>query len=226
MDPLSITVATIAIIQSISSTYNAIQHLKGLPKAFNEVGQDLPLVRETLDLARSQLQASTLDESTKKAIEPIIKGCKDKASALNDIFQEIDKKKKHDKEAKDWPALVSFYRTLLLRLGKAHRVETLMQGILKDLKGLAVHQLFKVATKAQIDKLESAINKLSEAEPSLPDSEFESNGTNVSQRIGDGGKGWQFNAMGGTLTNRFGPEFNATGNMSFGTDFMNLMKDP
>ena len=107
-------------------------------------------VRETQDLARSQLRASILDESTKKAIAPIIKGCKEKASALNDIFQEIDRKKKHDKEAKDWPALVSFYRTLLLRLGKAHRVETLMQDILNGLKGLVVHQLFKVATRHRL----------------------------------------------------------------------------
>lgn len=101
MDPLSITVATIAIVQTISSTYDTIQRLKGLPKAFKEVGQELHLVKETLDLVRSQLQASSLDDSTQKAIEPIIRGCQEKAIALNGIFQEIEKKKKTDKKAKD-----------------------------------------------------------------------------------------------------------------------------
>ncbi|KAF4633629.1 hypothetical protein G7Y89_g4494 [Cudoniella acicularis] len=225
MDPLSLTVATIAIVQTISSTYNAIRHLKGLPKAFKEVAQDLLLVKETLDLARSQLEASTLDESTQKAIEPIFKSCQEKASALSDIFQEIEKRKKQGREVKDWSTLVSFYRTLMLRMGKTHRVEALMQGMLKGLRALAVHQLFMVATKAQVEKLEKAIRKLSEIEPSLPDSEFETNSTNYTQNISEGGKGNQFNAAGGSQKNVLGHEFNATGSMNFVTNHQSISAD-
>ncbi|KAE9379661.1 hypothetical protein N431DRAFT_160884 [Stipitochalara longipes BDJ] len=226
MDPINITVATINLVQAISSTYNAIQHLKGLPKAFKEVGQELSLVKETLDLVHSQLQASTLDESTQKAIEPILRSCQEKTIALNEIFQEIDKRKKNDKEVKDWSALVNSYRTMMLRLGKAHRVEVLMQGILNGLRGLAVNQLFKLATKAQMGKLEEAIQKLSEVEPSIPDSDFEPNSTSFTQNVSEGGKGNMFNSVGGPQTNKFGHEFHATGNQNFGMDFMNnLMKD-
>jgi hypothetical protein len=228
MDPLSLIASTLTIIQSISSTYNFIQHIKGLPNAFKEVGQELPLVKETLDLVRSQFQASCLDDSSQKAIEPIIRGCHEKIKALNEIMQEIEKKKKkkkNDKNANDWSALVSSYRTMMLRMGKAHRVEVLMQGILSGLKGLAVHHLFLGATKAQVDKLEDAIQRLSEVEPSLPDSDFESSGTTFTQAVGDGGKANMFNAVGGPMTNKFGNEFNAAGPMHFGTDFMNcLMK--
>jgi hypothetical protein len=228
MDPLSITVATITLIQSISSAYNVIQHLKGLPKTFNEVGENLSLAKKTLDLARTQLEASALDKSDKEAFEPVIKRCEESASALSDIFQKIREKTEHDKEAKDWSAIVLFYRSQVLKFGtaaKAHRVESLMQSILKDLQNLAVNHLFKVATKSDVDSLESAIKKLSEmerAEPSLPDSDFDSN-TNISQTISGQGKGNQFNNTGGTQTNHTGPEFNAKGDQNFGENFMKAL---
>lgn len=239
MDPLSITVATITLIQSITSAYNVIQHLKGLPKTFNEVGENLPLAKKTLDLARSQLEASALDKADKEAFQPVIKRCEESASALNDIFQKIKEKTEHDKEAKDWSAIVLFYRSQVLNFGtaaKAHRVESLMQSILKDLQNFAVNHLFKVATKSdvdslkndiksQIDGLESAIKKLSEmerTEPSLPDSDFDSN-RNISQNISGQGKGNMFNNMGGTMTNHTGPEFNAQGNMSFGESLIKAL---
>lgn len=224
MDPLAAIASIMAIVQTLSSSYNAIKQLKGLPKAFKEVGQQLPLVKETLDIVRQQIQASSLPDATRKAMDPSIRECQGNINALNDIFQDIEKK--NDKKTTEWAALVNTYRTMLLRLGKAHRVETLMQSMLNSLKALAIHQLFMVATKAQVGKLEAAIRELSEVEPSLPDSDFEAGTSNFGQSIGSGGSGNMFNAVGGPMTNKFGNEFNATGNMSFGTDFMNaLMKN-
>ncbi|KAF7556987.1 hypothetical protein G7Z17_g1065 [Cylindrodendrum hubeiense] len=188
MDPLSITAATIAIIQSISSTFDIIKHLKGLPKAFKEVGQSLPLVREILELAHSELQATAPDESVNQAIEPVINSCQEKAKALSDIFDELYKAKKHEKDAKEWSAFAIFYRKTVLRVGKSYKVETLMKDLLNSLKALAIHQLFKMATQGLTKKLENAIKKLSEVEPSLPDSDFEIKGTNVTQNISDSGK--------------------------------------
>jgi hypothetical protein len=225
MDPLSITAATITIIQTISSTYNAIQSLKGLPKAFKEVGQELPLVEETLELVRCHLQTPNIDESAQKAIEPIIKSCQEKTNALNEIFKEIDKRKKNDKEAKDWADFVSSYRTAMLRMGKAHRVEVLMKGILDGLRGLATHQLFTLATKAQVDKLEDAIKKLSKVEPSLPDSDFESNSPSFTQNVSADGDGKMFNSVGGPQNINFGTEFKANGDQHFGMDFMKYLKE-
>ena len=85
MDPLSIIASIIAIIQAISSTHKAIQHLKGLPKEFNEVNQNLPLVQDTLGLVHDRLKVVDLDESSKKTIGPIVSGCKEKAKKLRDI---------------------------------------------------------------------------------------------------------------------------------------------
>src|SRR5271154_6676870 len=108
MDPVSIIVSTITVVQAVSSTYKAIQHLRGLPKAFNEVNQSLPLVKETLEAARSQLLGAPLDEASAKAIEPVIKVCEEKAHALLALFQKIDNGKK---DAKDGWAL-EVYRTI------------------------------------------------------------------------------------------------------------------
>ncbi len=214
MDPLGVIASTIAIIQAISATYKAIQHLKGLPREFDEVNQDLPLVQDTLDLAHHQLEATDLDESSRKAIGPVVSGCREKAKKLQDIFEKVGR------DAKDGSVL-DFYRATLLRLGKAHRVETLMQDILEGLKALAVNRLFRTATQSQMAKLEKAIDKLSHVESSVPDSAFESSGTNVTQNVAQGGAGNQAVSSRGQMENVFGNQFNSGGgNMTFGMEFM------
>ncbi|KAF4335794.1 ankyrin repeat [Fusarium beomiforme] len=175
MDPLSVIASTIAVIQAISSTYKAIQHLRGLPNEFNEVNRSLPLAKNTLDLARDQLQDMALDELSKKALQPLVSGCEEKAKMLQDVFEKVEK---GIKSAKDGSVL-DFYRTSLLRLGKAHRVETLMRGILKDLDALATNQLFKTATQSQMVQLKEAVDRLSNVESSVTDSELEDPGSNI-----------------------------------------------
>jgi len=179
------------------------------------VNQNLPLVQNTLDLAYGQLQGVDMDESFKKAIGLIVSGCKEKAEKLQDIFTKLG-------SAKDG-SILDFYRTTLLRLGKAHRVETLMQDILKGLKALAANHIFKTATQSQMAKLEEAINKLSHVESSVPDSDFESFGTHVNQNIADGGTGNQaVNTGAGSMKANFGGyNFDsAGGTMNIGMDIM------
>lgn len=218
MDPVSVIVSIINVVQAISSTYEAIQHLRGLPKAFTEVNQSLPLVKETLEAARSQLLGVPLDEASAKAIELVTKGCEEKANALLDIFQKIDNGKKDAKNG----GVFEFYRTIVIPLGKAHRVEALMQDILKGLKKLAINQLFKTATQSQIAGLEEAIQGLSKVEPSVPDSDFEDSGTlNVTQNVAQGGTGNQAVNREGKQENVFGNQFNTSGGgMNFGMDFL------
>ncbi|RYP51033.1 hypothetical protein DL768_003533 [Monosporascus sp. mg162] len=167
MDPLSAIASTIALVQAISSTYKAIQHLRGLPEEFNEVNRHLPLAQDTLGLAREQLQGLALDESSKEALQPLVCGCEEKAKMLQAIFEKFEKGVRNAKEG----SVLDFYRISVLRLGKAHRVETLMQGILRDLDALATNQLFRTATRSQMAELKEAINQLSKVESSVPDSD-------------------------------------------------------
>ena len=215
MDPLSITASTLTILQTISAAFDAIRQVKGLPKAFKEVGRNLALVTETLGLASAQLESAALKDSARKTIGDVVRSCNEKAASLSEIFQELNRRKEHDKN-KNWSSLVSFYRSMLLRLGKAHRVETLMQGILDSLKVLAIHKVFQTACEQQIQKLESASKQLSEVEPSLHDSEWDQGGRTVTQNIASGGTGHLITNDTGTQSNVFGNQFTASGDMNFG----------
>ncbi|RYP60682.1 hypothetical protein DL771_010422 [Monosporascus sp. 5C6A] len=212
MDPLSVITSTIAVVQAISSSYKAIQHLRGLPDEFNEVNRNLPLAQDTLGLARDQLQGLSLDKSSKEALQPVVCGCEEKAKMLQAIFQKVEKGVKNAKDG----SVLDFYRTSVLRLGKAHRVETLMQGILKGLDALATNQLFRTATQSQMAELKEAIDQLSNVESSVPDSDFENLGTN-SQHIASGGTGFQSNITGQDhkINSGSGKLFNAQ-TMNFG----------
>jgi len=213
MDPLSVIASTIGIIQAISATYNTLQKLRGLPNEFEEVNRYLPLAEETLSLACKQLEGQALDESSKKTLEPLVSDCRDKAEMLQKIFKKVEEKAKSANEG----SALHFYRMSLLRLGKAHRVETLMHGILKGLDALATNQLFRTATESQIAKLEEAIGEMSKRESSVPDSDLE-NGMN-SQYISSGGTGYQSNISGEDhkIVSGSGRQYNA-GTMHFGTE--------
>ncbi|KAJ6438047.1 MYB DNA-binding domain-containing protein [Purpureocillium lavendulum] len=138
------------------------------PNEFNEVNRHLPMAQETLGLARDQLQGRTLDESSKKAFQPLVIGCEEKAKKLQGVFEKVEKGVQSAKDG----SVLDIYRTSLLRLDKAHRVETLMRGVLKGLDALATTQLFRTATQSQVALLRDAIEQLSNLESSVPDSDF------------------------------------------------------
>ncbi|KAK2590898.1 hypothetical protein QQS21_011410 [Conoideocrella luteorostrata] len=202
MDPLSIVASTIAIIQATATAYKAIQDLRGLPKEFNEVSRNLPLAEDTLPLVRAQLEGETLNEPSTTALEPFIFGCETKAKKLRDILRSIE-----IRVAKDGSVL-EVYRTSLLRLGKAHRVEALMKDILSDLNALATNQLFRTTTTNLTARLNEAIHKLSEVVSSVPDSDFEGS-KSFNQTIASSGTGYlaetQFNNPGS------GQQYNVSG---------------
>jgi hypothetical protein len=225
MDPLSITAATLAIIGGISKTYNIIKDLKGLPKAFKEVGENLNLVKETLDLAHAQFQADNIKVSVQKAINPILAECHDKAELLKKIFKQIEAKMGSDEDTKEWATLIGWYRKAL-RMSKANRVEELMKGILEGLEVLATFQIFNTAAQAtaQTEKLELAIKKLAEVDPSLSDSDPEAGGDDF-KLIVNGER-----ATGNLYSNKYGEmvvgtQFrNEKGDMKFGTDYLALLE--
>ncbi|KAF4990846.1 hypothetical protein FGRMN_8227 [Fusarium graminum] len=205
-----------ALIDAILSTYNKIRDVKGLPKAFEEVAQNLPLAKETLEIAQRQLQQNNPTDNERRVVEPIIKSCQEKIEALNLIFTKIEKKKEQDADGKDWSTLLKFYHNVVVPMGKAHRVETLMSDMMNKLRVLAIHQTFKTAARPQIEKLEEAIEELSQVEPSLPDSEFETSGSNINQTINDRGNG--FLCTGGCMENNLGNMFKADRDMNLDND--------
>lgn len=201
MDPLSITASIIGIISGISATSKTIKTIKGLPKAFDEVRKDLPLVLGILRSAQnSLLDGQEITDDEKNAIVAVLQPSRDKAEELKRILDDVQAGCEKDKDAKDWTRIRTAYRTAL-RGVKASRIELLMIDILEGMKKLALSQVFKSATQHDVQTLEKAIHNLSKVEPSLPDSEF---GTDrqihATQHIATGAIGQQPNVQGGTNT--------------------------
>jgi hypothetical protein len=206
MDPLSIVASTLAIVGAISTSYKTIKKISGLPDAFAEVGNQLPLVDRILLAIKRRLRSGP-DQSMEEeaAIAAKLKECEDKFAKLAKIFEALEKKVPRDtgtasdaaKAGIPWEKARAAYRSVLAGV-KANRVETLMQSILESLDMLARLQIFEAATREGVKALEDAIKKLSSGvPPSLEDSEMEgSEGITASQNVESGGKGQQNNAIG------------------------------
>lgn len=143
----------------------------------------LPLAEDTLRLVRNQLEGQTLDEPSKTALGPCVSGCEAKAKKLRDIFKNVE-----NGLAKDGSVL-EFYRASLLRLGKPHRVETLMKDMLRDLDSLVTNQLFRAAPQSLLTRLKEAIDQLAAVVSSVPDSDLDSS-RSFNQTIRAGGTGY------------------------------------
>ncbi|KAF9869242.1 hypothetical protein CkaCkLH20_13287 [Colletotrichum karsti] len=215
MDPLSITASTLAVIQSLIAAFEAIRHIKGLPKAFNNVGESLPLVKETLELAQEVLCEENPDDAVKRETAKTLQDCQKKAKVINSIFKNIEEGRKKEKDAKDWSFFSRFYREKVLPMGKAHKVEKLMEQVLAKLKILGINQIFRARAdfQSQVEKLSSAIRALSEVEPSLEDSEFDAAATNYTMNVSDYGRGLMATGENANVT--MGDRFEAAGSMNF-----------
>ncbi|CAN9172024.1 unnamed protein product [Alternaria alternata] len=205
MDPLSITASIIGIIGGVSATYKIIRTVKGLPKAFDEVQNDLPLVLRTLRSAQDRLcDDQEITEDERNDVVAILQPIHDKAQELQRVFDEVKKECENDKDSNDWVKVRSVYHKALRGM-KASRVEQLMKDILGGMKKLALSQAFKSASQHDMktleETLEKAIRDISNVEPSLPDSEFDNDGQIfASQQNAPGAISQQNNVQWGTNT--------------------------
>lgn len=196
MDPLNIIASVIAICGAITKTYETIDKITGLPKAFDQVQKDLPFVRNILDRAQERLNNSEPTDDQRKAILAVAKPCDDKAKELKRIFDELETKCKQDQDVKSWARVRLLYREAL-RGVKAHRVESLMNDILKGVEKLAWNEVFRLAMQEDLEGIQKAIEELSKVQPSLDDSEFDTIGTiHAGQTVAQGATAQQNNSQG------------------------------
>jgi hypothetical protein len=101
--------------------------------------------------------------------------------------------------------VVSVYKSVVAKLGKKGRVETLMDSILKDLGVLVAYKVFQASTQKHVEDLDKARKELAKVTPSLADSEFDEKGGNATQISGRD----QFNTWGDNAKTIFGSNFEA-----------------
>jgi hypothetical protein len=163
------TVANIiAVTETCIALYNAIKDIDGLPAAFKEVDNRLPLINHTLTLLKP-LAASIPPGEEANAVQKVLEACEKKSKNLREIFQAIQKKSQGR-------PILEVYRKIVLKL-KSEKVETLTSNILRDLQTLDTYTVLKGAVSAVAEDLKKAQEDLATVEASLPDSSSEDFGT-------------------------------------------------
>ncbi|KAL1964900.1 hypothetical protein VTN77DRAFT_6253 [Rasamsonia byssochlamydoides] len=155
--------SVVAILDAVKTVYESLKDTRGLPQAFREVDQRLPLVQDILRTAERQINDGNPDEESCNAMKRAVELCRDKAERLETLFQKV--------ALKSDASILERYRSAVRMLRKGNRVEVLMRGILEDVQLLAGDRAIKGATEAQVAKLGEAINDLStiSSSSSLPD---------------------------------------------------------
>ena len=126
------------IIQVVDFSNKAIErvresrhNLHAIPKAFRDVQTTLPLLANTLGKTRQHIEAGGLDETTCKALKPVLQDCQSKINDLNDIFDKLLPMEGSSKLMRGWKAISS--------LGQDKKVEELVQLIWRHIPLLTYH---------------------------------------------------------------------------------------
>jgi hypothetical protein len=146
--------AAITIFDTVLKTYGNIKQANGLPVEFREAARRLPLVLDTLRSVETRITDGDVDLLSCQALKDVVDACRNRAKCLEKVFTEVAPRSASSK--------ASNYRVALRSVGKGRRVESLMQGILKDVQLLAGNNAVKGATNPQVQKLQQAINETSE----------------------------------------------------------------
>lgn len=197
----------IEVTNAIAKAYDSIKDLSSLPEAFQEVNKYLPLVGKTLQDAKSPAQRLQSADDDTMALESLLYSCNDKAGKLREIFQQINEISEGRYDAFQ-------YREIIIGQDR-QCVETLMDGILGDLRALIAHNIFPAEMRRLVEPLEQARKELAGVSPSLADTDLADQPRTASQY---GNNNCQYNLFGkGIQKITGGHYFEAKGDQNFGT---------
>ena len=204
---LGVISSIISIVDGTKKVYDAATNAQGLPEAFREVAGRLPIVGNTLDSTKQNIEERRVNNDSCRGVKHIVEACEEKAKKLKELFDRAipgdgaSDLKRYYKAVKAW--------------GKGSEVECLMKGMLEDVQLLACEQGMKTATKAQQEQISKAIAEVSAVSPSVPEHEFQETGfTNINY-----GTGTQNNAQGENIAQGSARQYmSGGGTMNFGKD--------
>lgn len=162
---LGVISSIIAIIEGLSTVRDAATNAKGLPEAFREVSNRLPMVTDILSRIKERFKEDSADTRSYEASETVLKDCEEKVKSLDDIFRKAIPA--HGSSG------VRRYLKAIQLYGKGHKVEVLMKGILEDMQLLMSEQGFDTATAAEQEQIIKALEDISVVESSVPDHELQ-----------------------------------------------------
>ncbi|KAF3808716.1 hypothetical protein GCG54_00010905 [Colletotrichum gloeosporioides] len=198
MEVFGVLSSVITIVEATSKSYKGIKKIRGLPEAFDTVGQQLNRVKRLLGQIYDQSKsrgASEIDKAQADLLSLTVEECRAKAEALAKVFHDLEEKcNKFEESACVWKDKFNDIYRALLKGSKANRVESLMEDLWKSLQRLSTIEIIGTSNTLKGDAA-SAIQDLEEVEPSLDDSEFDM-GFQPTQKVGAGATGTQTNVKG------------------------------
>lgn len=177
------------ILTTTMDLYSAYKDIRGLPQAFLEVHDKIPLIINTLQLISTEALNAT--EDRRDIIVKVVKSCEEKAARLKLILEglKLDGSKPFELER---------YVAVIRRWRKKGRVEDLLRKLLEDVRLLADNQTIHVVSEEHLKKLSEALDHLKTISPSAPDDMLE---TAAGTQVSHGGTGPQLNQFGENNTN-------------------------
>lgn len=160
---IGLITGTIEIVKNTKSLYSAFKDAKGQPKEFRSIAAKFPLVLEILRNAEDEAQRTQLDDGARNEAESNIKACKEKAEALNKIFRAVLRE-----DDDNW---LERYKKAVVGLSKGKRAEELMKEIMEHIELVTCDKLMGTATRAQIEKLQEAIQEMLDMPSSISDND-------------------------------------------------------
>ncbi|KHE79372.1 hypothetical protein GE21DRAFT_1276924 [Neurospora crassa] len=133
LEVISIISNVISIIDAVCKVVSACKDVNGLPDAMREVRVRLPLVEDTLERIKECMKMNGNKKSL-DAMDEVLKACEEKATLLGTIFKaDLPPPSSRPSARKRFTTAA----IMTLHVGKSRKVESLMRGILDDIRLLA-----------------------------------------------------------------------------------------
>jgi hypothetical protein len=167
--------AVISIIDASIKIYDSARKDMKLSKTFETVRRRLPIILDTLETCKNDLEPSkdTMSQDACLALEKILDVCDEKTRKLREIFEKTMPGEKDTWEKR--------YFKVVRRLGKGNKVEDLMIAITQDVQLIVNNHVVNSATPEQKAKLKETIEEIKSLPSSVPEegnsvSSFDSGG--------------------------------------------------
>jgi hypothetical protein len=118
----------IAIAGGIKKVVDVVSEAEGLPKAFRQAANKLPLISDILEATKRNFEKNDVS-GVEKSVALVIDGCKNKWTTLHKLFEKIIPREKAS-------CLEICYKAAKT-VGKEGKVGSLMKGMLEDIQLLA-----------------------------------------------------------------------------------------
>ena len=123
---------------------------RDLPKAFQDIQDTLPLLRDALDKTKSQIEGGTLSERSCKSVGSILSDCSAKMNELELIFRECKPKENATWFEREWKAV--------LTLRQDRKVEELAKHIWRLVSLLTYHHVVSPPIESRNQLLDLSAN--------------------------------------------------------------------